>query len=138
MNQPSIKNMSQVLLVSDLKRSLKYYARLGFHTDSWGHADLGGLVFILRQATDSADVRPTSKVSMVTGAHDYPHNSYDTYAYLFNGDQVDELFDQFKANGAVFAYEVITTGNPGEIHWRRFGLLDPDGYMITFGAMLVG
>lgn len=131
-----IKNMSQVLLVSDLTRTFEYYERLGFRTDKWGHIEIPDLTFIARQAVDPRDVRPVSKVAMELGAHDYEHNAYDTYAYLNTGAQVDELFDQFKASGAIFAYEVFTDGEPGSMQWRRFGLTDPDGYVITFGAML--
>jgi catechol 2,3-dioxygenase-like lactoylglutathione lyase family enzyme len=135
-NSQRIKNMSQVLLVSDLDRSKTYYDRLGFRTDGWGHCEIDGLLFILRQAKNPGDVRPLNKVEVVEGAHRYPHNVYDTYAYLYRAEMVDELYAQFKAGGAMFAYEPFTAGDPGQTPWRRFGLTDPDGYVIIFGAMV--
>lgn len=135
-NDRRVKNMSQVLLVSDLARSKEYYQRLGFHTDGWGHAEIDGLTFILRQATVSDHVRPMSRVLREEGVHTYPYNVYDTFAYVYTVEKVDNLFAQFKANGALFAYEVFTDGEPGGMQWRKFGLADPDGYVITFGAMI--
>lgn len=135
-NDHRVTNMSQVLPVSDLARSKAYYQRLGFHTDGWGHADLDGLTLILRQAKVADDVRPMSRVLLEEGAHNYRYSVYDTYAYVRTDQHVDELFAQFKENGAMFAYEPFTDGEPGGMQWRRFGLTDPDGYVITFGAVV--
>jgi catechol 2,3-dioxygenase-like lactoylglutathione lyase family enzyme len=133
-NVRRIKCMSQVLVVSDLTRSLAYYNRLGFHTDHWGHADLEGLTLLLRQARRPEDVRPLSRVPMVEGSHTYPHNDHDTFAYGPSAEAIDDLYAQFKANGASFAFELFTAESV-DMRWRKFGLKDPDCYVITFGAM---
>ncbi|KIL40609.1 hypothetical protein SD70_12810 [Gordoniibacillus kamchatkensis] len=127
-----LKNFLQVRLVSDFEKAKTYYQDvLGFKVDGWGHAERGNhLGFILQQAKKPEDVRPNPKP---TGTNwEKLTTGWDSYFYS-NFDGVGQLYDEFKSNGAIFAFEpqVETMGNR---QWKNFAVKDLDGYVMVFGG----
>lgn|GEM_PF-265152 len=130
-----IKNALQVRLVSDLDKAKAYYRDvLGFTVDEWGHTEREGVGFILQQAEKTEHVRPNAKPSRMDYPGDWPGppTSWDTYAYS-NFDGVQQLYEEFAANGADIAYEPQIE-DMGNSKWKEFAVRDLDGYVIVFGG----
>jgi uncharacterized glyoxalase superfamily protein PhnB len=116
-----IINSRCVLAVRDLAVSTRYYmAVLGFQRDP---IDAAGWSFLTRDQFrvmlgECKDERPAADL----GNHSY-------FAY-WNVDGVDELYEEFKAKGA------LLTSAPANKPWglREFGLRTPDGHRIVCGA----
>jgi len=114
-----------VLAVRDLKVSTSYYTDvLGFSRDP---IDAEGWRFLTRDnfrvmLGECPDEKPASEL----GDHSY-------FAY-WNVDDVDQLYDEVKARGA------LVTSEPKDKPWglREFGLRTPDGHHITCGALIQG
>jgi len=129
--------MNQIRLVSDLHKSKEYYKRaLGCRVDGWGHAEREQprLGFILYQAETPGDVVPNKKPRKIPYPKKWegPLTGCDTYAYA-DWEQIDGLLEQFRANGAIIHYE-MKHEDQGDMLWKEFGVRDPDGYVILFGA----
>lgn len=122
MKKARIENSLTVLLVSDLARSQKYYAgALGCEvSDYWVVRDNFGLGFKLIQAEDSNDVRPNKGI-------------WNTYAYVHTIQDLDLLYAELKANGAIFEAEPVLSEHDWGV-WKEFSVKDPDGYVIGFGS----
>ncbi|GIO52106.1 MULTISPECIES: VOC family protein [Paenibacillus] len=118
----------QVRLVSDLERSKRYYADvLGCDvSDVWAVRDDFALGFKLIQAAKAEDVRPNP-------SGDNKMVPWDTYAYVETHEELDQLYEHFKARGAQFIQEpVLEHQDWGD--WKDFVLIDPDRYAIAFGS----
>ena len=134
--QPYLKNFLKVRLVTNFEQAKDYYENvLGFQVDGWGHTEIGSnLGFILQQARNPEDVRPNA----VAGNRAYPNNwsgpecGWDSYFYS-DFDGVGQLYDQFKSNGAIIAYEPQIE-QMGDSQWKEFAVKDLDGYVIVFGG----
>lgn len=92
----------QVRLVSDLERSKRYYADvLGCDvSDVWAVRDDFALGFKLIQAAKAEDVRPNP-------SGDNQMVPWDTYAYVETHEELDQLYEHFKARGAQFIQEPV-------------------------------
>lgn len=108
-----------VLAVKNLKIETDYYLnKLGFDCDftvpGWEFLSFGDFKVMLGECADAMLARDT-------GDH-----SYYAYALVEN---VDEIFVEFKQNGAVFNSE------PEDKPWglREFSVITPDGHRIMFG-----
>ncbi|TCZ80141.1 VOC family protein [Paenibacillus albiflavus] len=123
-----VKFSVQVLLVSDLARSQNYYRDvLGCEVnDFWAVRDEFALGFKLMQANDPADVQPnkSGKGQLIP---------WDTYAYVDTHDELNQLIEQLKSNGAKFIQEPVAIDQGWGI-WKEFAIEDPDGYAIGFGS----
>ncbi|HEX6970801.1 MAG TPA: VOC family protein [Limnochordia bacterium] len=112
-----------VLAVSDVDRARRYYTEvLGFVSEPSGELMRDGFTFTLHQVARPADVRPSSEIA---GGPDC-----DFHAYLASDAEVDALYREFAARGAIIA------AAPARVHesWKRFIVQDLDGYKISFGA----
>ncbi|MCR2822257.1 VOC family protein [Lederbergia panacisoli] len=125
MSLGKISGSSIVFLVKDIKRSAQFYRDLGFYYEEIGIGDIkhihvtrDQLTFILHEASSTEDVRPFS--SLKGGPQ------WDAFAY---SDEVDVLFEEFKAKGAEIAYGL----NQDPI-WNEFAIRDIDGYVVAFGG----
>ncbi|QHT58768.1 VOC family protein [Paenibacillus lycopersici] len=130
-----IKHALQVRLVSDYERAQAYYSNvLGFTVDEWGHTEREGVGFILQQAANAEDVRPNAHPSPRHYPHGWtgPPSGWDTYAYS-DSNGVQALYDEFKASGAIIAYEPVIE-DMGSMKWKEFAVKDPDGYVLVFGG----
>lgn len=129
--------MNQIRLVSDLQQSKEYYKQaLGCKVDGWGHAEREQpqLGFILYQAENPHDVLPNRKPRKIPYPKNWegPLTGCDTYAYT-EWELLDGLLEEFRANQAIIHYE-IKVEDQGDMLWKEFGVRDPDGYVILFGA----
>lgn len=116
-----------VLLVSELKKSEKYYQDvLGCEVaDVWVIRNgLTGLGFKLIQAESPEDISPNSKPGKII---------WDVYTYVDDFEALDNLYEEFNDNGATIAIEPKET-NFDWGSWKEFSVQDPDGYVIGFGA----
>ncbi|MWC28866.1 VOC family protein [Paenibacillus sp. MMS18-CY102] len=117
-----IENSLTVLLVSDVEKSKQYYAEaLGCEVNEhWAVRDDFGLGFKLIQAADPADVKPNK-------------GTWNTYAYVKTHAELDALYGEFKANGAIIVSELQLTEHGWGV-WKDFSVKDLDGYVIGFGS----
>ncbi|REE67957.1 glyoxalase/bleomycin resistance protein/dioxygenase superfamily protein [Paenibacillus taihuensis] len=117
-----VENSLTVLLVSDLQKSMKYYEEaLGCEANEhWAIRDNFGLGFKLIQAQNPEDVRPNK-------------GTWNTYAYVQTHEELDALYGEFKANGAIIASEPVVTEHDWGA-WKDFSVRDLDGYVIGFGS----
>ncbi|MGN7358390.1 VOC family protein [Paenibacillus sp. SAF-054] len=118
----------QVRLVSDLAASKAFYEKvLGCEVnDFWAVRDEFALGFKLIQAAELRDVEPNKQ------GKDQPL-AWDTYAYVETHGDLDQLYEELKANGARFIQEpVLTEADWGA--WKEFTIADPDNYSIGFGS----
>src|SRR5688572_26559517 len=100
-NKKQIHCSLKVLLVSDYEKSQKYYEEvLGCEvTDWWVIRDgFTGLGLKLLQAANKEDVRPNKPANNET-------SSFDVYCYVENWTALDELYEEFKAKGAIIIIE---------------------------------
>ncbi|WP_442601772.1 VOC family protein [Paenibacillus sp. KN14-4R] len=118
----------QVLLVSDLERSKRFYEHvLGCEvTDWWAVRDDFALGFKLMQAFSIEDVRPNKagKGQVVP---------WNTYAYVDTHVELDALFHELQTKGAEFVQQPVVE-EQGWGAWKEFAIQDPDGYVIAFGS----
>ncbi|MBB3112713.1 catechol 2,3-dioxygenase-like lactoylglutathione lyase family enzyme [Paenibacillus phyllosphaerae] len=117
-----VENSLTVLLVSNLVESQAYYEKaLGCEVNEhWAIRDGFGLGFKLIQAADPSDVRPNK-------------GAWNTYAYVRTHQELDLLYEELKANGALVAAEPFVTEHDWGV-WKEFSVKDPDGYVIGFGS----
>jgi lactoylglutathione lyase len=96
-------------------------------TDWWAIRDgFTGLGVKLLQANSPEDVQPNKP------AKGYKLPASDIYCYVENWTALDELFIEFKANGAKVVLEPWIDPNSGP--WKEFAIVDPDNYCIAFGG----
>lgn len=113
-----------LFLVSDLSRSLDYYCDvLGFNRPRlWGDPpffampDYDGKIIMLQKA----------------GARGVLNNQGSWDAYFWVRD-AQLLFDRFRSNGAIVAYEPELRESYGNL---EFAVKDPDGYLLAFGQQV--
>ncbi|MCK9862574.1 VOC family protein [Paenibacillus sp. ATY16] len=122
MKKAKVENSLTVLVVSNLANSQNYYAEaLGCEVnDYWVIRDNFGLGFKLIQAEDSKDVRPNKGI-------------WNTYAYVQTHQELDLLYAELKANGAIIEAEPVLSEHDWGV-WKEFSVKDPDGYVIGFGS----
>ncbi|MBD3918385.1 VOC family protein [Paenibacillus sp. PR3] len=109
-----------LLLVSNLINSRRYYEEvLGCQHDDCGHTTREGLFLLMYEADNDRDVKP---ISNIAGGP-----PWDILVYT---NSQEELYEEFKAKGAVFASEL----NISESGWKEFIVQDLDGYKIGFGS----
>ena len=109
-----------MLLVSNLSKSRRYYEEvLGCEHDDCGHTTREGLFLLMYEADNNRDVKPISNIS--------GGPPWDILVYT---NSQEELYEEFKAKGAIFASEL----NISESGWKEFIVQDLDGYKIGFGG----
>lgn len=108
-----------VLAVKNLAIETDYYLnKLGFDRDfsvpGWEFLSFGDFKVMLGECSDAM-------LAADTGDHSY-------FAHVLV-ENIDEVYEEFKANGAEFNSE------PKNKPWglREFGVVTPDGHRITFG-----
>ena len=108
------------MAVKDLAVSAAYFVdKLGFEHDftvpGWEFLSFGDFKVMLGECSDAL------------WAHETGDHSYFAHALVEN---VDEVYEEFKANGAEF-----TQQPPADKPWglREFGVRTPDGHRIMFG-----
>lgn len=111
-----------VLAVKDLKIEVDYYIdKLGFERDftapGWEFLSFGDFKVMLGECTDAM-------LAGDTGDHSY-------FAHVLV-ENVDDVFNEFKVNGAEI------TSHVGNKPWglREFSLRTPDGHRMTFGQLI--
>jgi lactoylglutathione lyase len=123
-----IHSSLKVLLVSDIERAKVFYSDvLGCEVTDWWviRDDFTGLAIKLLQANDPKDVRPNPPAKRA--AH-----GFDIYCYVEDWQSLDELYLEFKKNGAAIAIEPWVDEKNGP--WKEFAVKDLDGYCIAFGG----
>jgi len=123
-------SIAPYFLVPDVVAAAQYYRdTLGFMFDRfWGEppsfcmVQRGGVVIMLAQIEDGAQVRPNNLVGREGGAWD---------AYLWVAD-ADALHAEFLAKGATIARGLCDQ----EYGCRDFDVLDGNGYRLCFGQNL--
>lgn len=128
MNQ-KIHSSLKVLLVSNLEVSMRFYKDvMGCEVTEWWVIRDGftGLGIKLIQADTKEEVRPNRLAAK--NKKTIP----DIYCYVENWDTLEELYEEFKSNGAKVVIEpwVDQEGGP----WKEFAVVDPDEYCIAFGG----
>ncbi len=111
-----------VLAVNDLKASARYYINVlgftrDFAVDGWEFLSFGDFKVMLGECPDEVPASETN------------NHSYFAHVLVSN---VDEIFEEYKANGATFIQEVAD--KPWGL--REFGIVTPDGHRIMFGQEL--
>lgn len=108
-----------VLAVKNLKIETDYYLnKLGFDRDftapGWEFLSFGEFKVMLGECNDAL------------WAHETGDHSYFAHVLV---EDVDSIFEEFKANSAVF------NSHPQDKPWglREFSVVTPDGHRITFG-----
>jgi uncharacterized glyoxalase superfamily protein PhnB len=109
-----------VLAVKALKVEADYYVdKLGFDRDftapGWEFLSFGDFKVMLGECADEMTAEETG------------NHSWFAHALVEN---VDEIYEEFKANGAEFIQQP-----PADKPWgiREFGVRTPDGHRIMFG-----
>jgi uncharacterized glyoxalase superfamily protein PhnB len=117
-----IVHTRHVLAVKDLAVSAAYFKdKLGFDLDftapGWEFLSFGEFKVMLGECADEMS------------AEESGNHSWFAHALVEN---VDEVFAEFKANGALF------NSHPENKPWgiREFGVRTPDGHRITFGQLI--
>lgn len=80
----------------------------------------------LIQADTKEEVRP----NRLAGENRNPIP--DIYCYVEHWDALEELYEEFKSNGAKVVIEPWVDQGGG--HWKEFAGVDPDEYCIAFGG----
>ena len=121
-NKTTIRHSSSIFFVSDRKKTLDYYEKLGFTCDeSFGFVQRGGLEMILHETVNIDDINPN-----------YPSHGVDALDLFAIVEGVEKLYEKFKSAGAVFRYHLRIT----EYGMKEFAIQDPDGYSLGFGESL--
>jgi lactoylglutathione lyase len=124
-----IHSSLKVLLVCDLVRSMKFYREvLGCEVNEWWAIRDGftGLGIKLLQANSPEDVQPNKPAKGLN----IP--APDIYCYVENWRALDELYEEFKRNGAKVVIQPWVDADSGP--WKEFVISDPDQYRIAFGG----
>lgn len=128
-----LKQISPLLQVSDLERSLLFYGeKLGFRTGSTE----GGFAVIRRddcsillaQKTKFVDV--TNKTARAVPDDDWCN--YDFHIHCQPGT-LDALYDEFRTKGVRMADAYQNGPVTRSYGIRDFSVIDPDGYDLVFG-----
>lgn len=113
-----------VLLVRDLEQSISFYKNLGFSYELVGgpeiqhvHMTRDTVTFILHQAINPNDVRPTSSVE--GGLY------FDAFCYT----NVRQLLNEIKSKDI----SIVRGPNMNDF-FSEFTIQDIDGYRIAFGG----
>ncbi|NIK75246.1 putative glyoxalase superfamily protein PhnB [Paenibacillus castaneae] len=121
--ESKIKHFSAIFFVTDRKRVLDYYSKLGFWCDyDMGFAEREGLMMIFHESDKAAATPPNYPV--------HGHNAVNVYAMV---EGINQLYEEFKSKGALFQYDLTTN----EYQMQEFAIKDPHGYTIGFGESLV-
>ena len=121
-SKPRLTSLAPQLLVDDLARSMRYYAKLGFtFGDPWegfyAIGELDGLEIHLKEATTSDTYRQGRR----------EHEHLDAAAGV-NG--IEAFYEQCVANGVTIHKPLQAT----EWGTKDFYVEDPDGNIISFGG----
>ena len=108
-----------VLAVNDLEESERYFIeklgfKLRFRVDGWSFISLQDFHVMLGHCEDEVPARDT--------------NNHSYFAYV-NCEDIDALFQQYKASGVLISQEVAD--KPWGL--REFGVSTPEGHRIMFG-----
>lgn len=128
MGQGKIVGSAPILLTTNVEAALEYYQqKLGFAVRSrWGSPnffailDRDGFSLCLSRVDHQRHIVPHYKV--VPGM-------WNAYFWV---DDVDSLYQEFQASGAIIDYELSIK----EYGVKEFGVQDLDGYDIAFGQIL--
>ncbi len=121
-NKATIRHFSSIFFVSDRKRTLEYYSKLGFACDdSFGFVQREGFELIIHETKNVKEIRPN-----------YPSHGKDALDIFSMVYKVENLYEEFKSKGAEFRYQLRVT----EYGMKEFAIQDPDGYSIGFGESL--
>ncbi len=119
---PKVVHTRHVLAVKDLAVEADYYLNcLGFERDftvpGWEFLSFGDFKVMLGECADAM-------LADDTGDHSY-------FAHVLV-ENVDPLFEEFTANGAVCIHQ------PDDKPWglREFAVATPDGHRITYGQVI--
>lgn len=118
-----IKGASFVLLVADLQESIAFYEGIGFTSENIGghiHMDHGGATFILHEAQQPIDVRPSSAV--LGGLY------FDAFCYT-DPQGLRQLHETFLTQKV----EIVNGPNWTD-GWSEMTIRDNNGYRIAFGG----
>ena len=114
-----LKKASQCLLVSDVKKSQDYYRdQLGFKIDGQ-FVERDGVSFLIKKADNKEIIRPNHTVN----------GFMDAYIWV---DDVDVVYEDFKARGAIFEAEPVNQS----YGMREVLVYDIDGYRFCIGGPL--
>jgi len=119
-----IRNVRHVLAVNNLTASTEYFlTKLGFErdfsVDGWEFLSFGDFQLMLVECPDEV---PASKT-----------NNHSYFAHVLV-DDVDEIYSEFKTNGATFTSQLE---NKPWGH-REFGVATPEGHRIVFAQEIGG
>ena len=124
MTARKIRSVRHVLAVNDLAASTDYFLfKLGFERDfsidGWEFISFGEFLVMLGECPDEV---PASKT-----------NNHSYFAHVLV-DDVDKVYDEFKARGAVLASEVE------DKPWshREFEVITLDGHRMVFAQEIRG
>lgn len=124
MEKAIISGPTMVLLVRDLEQSISFYKNLGFSYELVGgpeiqhvHMTRDTVTFILHQAINPNDVRPTSSVE--GGLY------FDAFCYT----NVRQLLNEIKSKDI----SIVRGPNMNDF-FSEFTIQDIDGYRIAFGG----
>ncbi|WP_062239045.1 VOC family protein [Fictibacillus sp. FJAT-27399] len=123
-----IHSSLKVLLVSNLERSKEYYQNvLGCEVTEWWviRDGFSGLGIKLLQANSPGDVQPNKPAKGTNTA-------FDVYCYVEDWSSLDELYKEFRENGAMITIEPWIDHSAGP--WKEFAIKDIDNYCIGFGG----
>ncbi|WP_314592138.1 VOC family protein [Paenibacillus terrigena] len=114
-----LNKASQCILVSDVRQSQEYYReKLGFRIEGQ-FVERDGVSFLIKEAENKELIRPNHTV-----------NGYmESYIWV---DDVDIVFDDFKARGAILESEPVNQ----PYGMREVLVYDPDGYRFCIGGPL--
>nr|WP_154223081.1 VOC family protein [Marinicella rhabdoformis] len=107
------------MAVNDLEQSERYFIeklgfKLRFRVDGWSFISLQDFHVMLGHCADEVPARET--------------NNHSYFAYV-NCEDIDALFQQYKAASVQFVQEVAD--KPWGL--REFGISTPEGHRIMFG-----
>lgn len=128
MNKANLTANAPVLLVSDILHSAGWYRdKLGYQYEKF-YGDPPSFCILERdrsfimlcQIKDKSEIKPHWKIT---------EKMWNVYVWT---DNAEELFNEFKSNGAEIDYELGI--KPYNV--KEFGVIDPDGYDIGFGEIL--
>ena len=125
---PRLQGISPFMIVADIVASAEYYRdRLGFRFDDyWG--DPPRLVILYRDGV---------QIMLAAGNADTPPNpnrtadGYCWQAYVYV-DDADAVFAEIEAAGA----DILRPPEDRFYGLRDFDVMDPDGYVLSFGHEL--
>lgn len=121
--ESKIKHFSAIFFVSKREQVLDYYSKLGFWCDyEMGFVEREGLMMIFHESEKTDAIVPNYPV--------HGENAVNVYAMV---EGIDNLYDEFKAKGALFQYELRSNN----YQMKEFAIKDPQGYTIGFGESLI-